>query len=441
MGTSLGLRQATQISNFSRSATLKPVANLVQNVSAASDLVSALDAYESELISFSGTISGSFTSAGTGFESAMINTVGISGDSNFRLRLPATIREANDLASGCTIALGPTPMWRNAAQAQPSAWTGPDVEAISCTAPVVVSALAQSATPVLVTFSRLIDPASVEPGGGQFVFDNGLTASAAVVSGRTVTVTTSAQVLGQVYLVTVQNTVTDTLGSGIQSPNSAAFQGFEQAAQVLINEINANITSGCDLVELRVQSSGTMNGFQLWERNASVLTFAGLNVVAGDIVIVHFNGSSTLCSIDSPNETTSKSQYPSASFTKNYDTAWDWFSVDSGLTNTDNVITLYDMHGLIQDAVFLADDATGLAAATTETQAAAAAAMGEWEKVGGGIPPGGFIDDDFRAHAVLDLNGTSTSAVGVTIQRAGNTDTNTKADWGMAEHTWGLLNQ
>jgi hypothetical protein len=96
--------------------------------------------------------------------------------------------------------------------------------------------------------------------------------------------------------------------------------------------------------------------------------------------------------------------------------------------------------GKFQDAVFLSDDATGTAAAGTETQAGAVAAAGEWQMVGGGVPMGGFIDDNFSAHAALDLKGTGTSATGESIQRAVNSDSNTRAGWGQALQSWGVLN-
>jgi hypothetical protein len=441
MGTSQGLRQASQISNYVRHAALKPLAGLVQPASSVTDLVTAVDSYESELISLNGVITGSFGAAGTGFESAIIDTVGISGNSNFRLRLPAALRASEDLVTGCEFSLGPTPLWRSLAQAQASAWLAADVAATSCPAPTVGSAIAQSVNSVVIEFSRQLDPNSVQSDGSQFLFDNDLVATAASVSGRQVTLTTTAQVPAQDYLVMVQNTVTDTLGSSLQLPSSAVFQGYFQPAQVLINEINANIASGCDLVELRVTSGGSMTGFTLYQRTTALLTFQQLNVSTGDIVMVHFNGGSATCSAGgAPDETNSKVEFPNALFSNNYDTAWDWYSDDTNMTNTDNVLTLYDTQEGIQDAVFLSDDLTGTAAAATEAQAAIVAAAGGWEMVGGGLPPGGFIDDNFSAHAVVDLNATDTGKSGITIQRINLADTDINADWGMATFSWGLLN-
>src|SRR5688572_18679867 len=47
------------------------------------------------------------------------------------------------------------------------------------------------------------------------------------------------------------------------------------------------------------------------------------------------------------------------------------------------------------------------------------------QMVDGGTPAGGFVDADFVAHAVHDLDGTSTAHTGTSIQRKDNNDTNT----------------
>jgi hypothetical protein len=104
------------------------------------------------------------------------------------------------------------------------------------------------------------------------------------------------------------------------------------------------------------------------------------------------------------------------------------------------VITLYDNLGVIMDAMFASDGPTGSAAGATETQADVVATAGEWEMVGGGIPSGGFVDNDFNAHAAQDLDGTGTDPTGESIQRNTNADSNTVADWVQAASSWGLIN-
>jgi hypothetical protein len=271
------------------------------------------------------------------------------------------------------------------------------------------------------------------------------------VNGRTVTVTTSTQSGAFTYAVTVANTVTDSLGTAMGSPNMTTFAGFVTPAVVRINEVNLNIQTGvntnvCDLIELRVVSGGAMSGYFLRERETGTLvTFANFFVNTNDIIVVHLNTANTMCNPAAATfETTAPNQQPMSAHSRNYDTAYDWYSADTGLTSTDNVITLYNNLNVIMDAVFVDDDTAGSnVAAATETQAATVATANQWQMVGGGIPTGGFVDDNFRLHAVLESDATGTTATGDTIQRVDNSDDNDKADWNASPalpHSWGLLN-
>ena len=172
--------------------------------------------------------------------------------------------------------------------------------------------------------------------GSQFTFDNGLVASAATVSGRTVTITTGAQAVGTSYIVTVANTVTDLQGSALATPNTATFAAFQQPASVKLNELNAHIGGACDLVELRVTASGTLDGIQVLERTSVVHTFAPLEVQKNDIIVLHFGNAA--CN-------------PGTSTARRRSTVSPWhvraelrppvriYSRTTGITDTDNVIT------------------------------------------------------------------------------------------------------
>ena len=133
-------------------------APLRQDVSAAADLVSNLDGYESELVRVDATISGAFATTGSGHVSASSSTAGLPADPNLRLRLPTTLHDELDLAQGCSLTLLAGPMWRFAGTAQPSAYAAEDLQIASCPGPTVVSAVAPSATSVVVTFDRTHRP-------------------------------------------------------------------------------------------------------------------------------------------------------------------------------------------------------------------------------------------------------------------------------------------
>lgn len=449
--------RATAISGFTRSAQGANVGALAQTLTAATDLVTALDSYDSEILDISGTIAGAFATAGSGFEAAQVTTTGMpTASASFVLRVPTTVRDANDMAMGCTFTLDNTPMHRFNAAAQLSAFTTADFMLTNCPAPVVMAAVALSATSVRVTFSRNIAPGSVNVNGSQFTIDNGLTVAAASVSGRTVTLTTTPQLSNTMYTVTVANTVTDLQGTMLGTPNTAMFAGFLTLAVVKINEINANVTdtgppniANCDLVELRVISGGAIGGFKLQERTGGSgelsFTFPAMNVATNDIIVVHINAGATCNPGTAANETLGVAQQPRATFGANFDGAYDFYATDNGLTSTDNTFTLFDNTNAIIDCVLTSDDVTGTAAAASETSAATCAAASQWQMVGGGIPTGGFVDDNYSAHAAQDLNGTANNWAGTTMQRLDNTDDNDKNDWNngadiVRANTWGAIN-
>jgi hypothetical protein len=447
MGTFGNLRTATAIANWSQDATGFDVSTLDQDLSAATDLTSAIDSYESELVTVTGTVAADFAAAGTGFVQAQVETAGITADTNLRLRLPVTLADSMDVVATCGFTVTTTPFGRFSTTAQLGAWVAGDIALTGCPAPKVVSATASDPTTVVVTFDRNLKDTTVMTDGSQFTImdsSTSLAVTAAAVSGRTVALTTGAQTGGTSYTVTVANTVTDNLDSGVDgTANTATFTGFLTPAVVRINEVNGHIASGCDLIELRVMAGGTMENYKLRERDTgSLIDFpAGFLVATNDIIVVHMNvGSSTCNPNGAVSETTAKDQQPNASFPQNYDTAWDFWSTDNGLTNSNNVFTLYDGVGTIMDAVFTADPSIATTASGTTNQAATVAAATQWEMVGGGIPTNGFVDADFNMWAAQDMAMTGTDAAGDTIQRNDDDDNNDKDDWTQTTQSWGALN-
>lgn len=448
MGT-VGLqRRAQAISGYARVSMSANVAALAQDISAATDIVSMIDNYDSELVAVTGTLFENFVAAGQGFQRAGLNTAGITGDPNLQLRVPQTLVDAIDMTMGCQIVAARIPVGRFNAQAQLGVFNASDVMMTGCAAPVVTAVAALTATSVRVSFSRNILAASVMADGSQFTFTNGATATAAAVSGRTVTVTTTAQAVGTNYTVTVANAVvggvTDLQGTQVGTPNTGTFAGFVVPAVVRINEVNANIAGGCDLIELRVVTGGSMTGFKIQERIGAAgelaFTFPSFIVQTNDFVVVHLNSANATCNPNgATQETTTTTDQPAGTFAGNFDTAYDFWNADAGLTATDNVFTLFDATAAIIDAVFISNDpAAAATAAATETAAAAVGAANQWDPA-----LATYIDAVFRMNAVDDLDGTGTTAVTNSIQRLDNTDDNNKADWTTgagAASTWGALN-
>jgi hypothetical protein len=232
----------------------------------------------------------------------------------------------------------------------------------------------------------------------------------------------------------------------VDAATDAMIDSMPTATQALrINEVNANATN-CDLVELRAIAGGTLTGLRLVERKDIVFTFPAMTVAPDALIVVHFGAATNgPCSNGiSDSETASPTEFPSSTYPGNYDGAYDLFTVDAGLAATNNVISVMRTTTVI-DAVLLASGPTGTAAGDSEDQAAILVAQSQWQMVGGGTPTGGFVDDDFSAHAALDLGAGGATPAGVSIQRLDNTDDNDKADWNsvavaVQPSTWGALN-
>jgi hypothetical protein len=441
-------RRADAISSVTRSATGTNVSALARDVSTATDLISNIGAYDSTLISVTGTIASAFASSGTDFQAAEINTAGITGQSALTFRVPATLVDQLDMAPSCTVTATNVPFGRFKSTVELGSYTTADFMMPTCPAPAIASAVATSATTVTIAFTRRIDPTTFDANGDQFALDGGLTISAATLTARTITLTTSAQTAGTTYTLSFAGTpLKDLMGNAFVPPMTApTLLGFTVQAGVLINELNAAVTGGCDLIELRVTSDGTMANFKITEREGVVasgelsFTFpSGFNVTKNSLVMVHLNSTSATCNKNAATqEVNTPTDQPVATFAGNYDTAYDFWVADTGLTATDNVITVYDGTGAIADAVLLTTTNTG--AADSLGQGNIVAAASQWTP--GPTANGMYAAADFSAAAVMGLGSTGPAVTGTatSIQRNADADTNAKADWVITAQTFGAIN-
>ena len=265
-----GQPRATAVTGFSIDASGGDVEALVQDASAATALLATeanpdVEDYDSELIVLDATILADFSFAGGGHVAAAIATEGIPGGTKDapRFRLEAALQDSLDLAGGCVVRIGPTPLWRFLDVAQPAIWAGGEVEIMSCNAPQVVSAAAPTATSVVVAFDRLIEPATVQ--AGDFTFDPALAVTAVAVAGRQVTLTTETQAGGTDYTVTVTQ-VRDTRDSDIDaSANTANFTGF-----------GGDLPEQLFIWEVETDQDGTENGefIEVWNNTGAAINFA-----------------------------------------------------------------------------------------------------------------------------------------------------------------------
>ncbi|CAN5429922.1 hypothetical protein BH09MYX1_BH09MYX1_39340 [soil metagenome] len=426
------LREIVALTGFTRISQGKDLTTLLQDISAATDVITNLDGYESEYIKLTATAAGTFGGAGAGSVSAQITTTGIpASNTNFRIRFPQPLQDALGVSQACSFTVTGA-MWRFTTQAQPSGFVNGDVSGLVCPAPTVLGAAATNLTTVLVNFDRLVDTNSLNVNGSQFTVNNGLTVTAAALTGpRQVTLTTSAQTPIQAYTVTVANTVKDTLGKTIgNTGNTANFLGYVVPATVRLNELALAIPNGFDLIELRVVTAGNLNGITIQENftgSKTVATLPVLQVAVDDLVVVHLTPA-----IGVTDETSSKTGCVDAAC---YAGAWDVRGSNNDLTN--NARALYvrsPANGAIQDGVsYYSSALTPAVAWYLETNALSAAT--QW------VGCAGNNCANNAAAILVSVNyvgiGTSTAT---SLRRVSNTDTNALADWAVGTSSFGVAN-
>lgn len=311
----------------------------------------------------------------------------------------------------------------------------------------LTGATATASTTVTVQFNDAPVPGSGTNGAeniANYSITGGLTVSAASLSGNTVTLTTSAQVPAFAYTLTVNNVLASG-SNGPLSPNTANFNGYSTSAVVKISELNSNITS-CDLVELKVITGGNMSGIKVIEggelSDTVLITFPSMTVSTGDIIVLHLNSGNATCNPTSAsNETSSITQFPQMSYATNYDTAWDVWSADTGLANTDNVIVVTDATGTAyMDAVAISNN-DGAVAGAAVTDFCAIYNGIIWTDVPTCTSAAHSI---LQGNAVIDTDSLGTSAAGNSFQRVRDSggaycdsSPGKNADFALAAPTWG----
>jgi hypothetical protein len=299
---------------------------------------------------------------------------------------------------------------------------------------------------VVVTFSKPLNPATVLPDGSQFTADNGLTFSAAAVTGGTntvVTLTSSTQTQGQTYTVTADSSITDAFGFAVDSPNSAMFAGATPAAVVKLNELSPNITGAHDLIELKVTSGGTTSGIALNEIGSSAVQLAvlpAITVATGDLIVVHLTPTGTT-GIAPGSETTAKNQFPNATYSANYDGAWDVLGNAVGLTNSNRVLRVVASGGATIDAVPVVLSSAGSPPAAFPGSLQALQGEGLWLPADCGGALCTYVSTPTAVEISVDYLSTGTTPTGNSISRKSATFTMQKSDWNAAAtNTFGTDN-
>ncbi len=227
-------------------------------------------------------------------------------------------------------------------------------------------------------------------------------------------------------------------------PDCAAFPGCIGVAGMVINEINPNIGVSRDLIELLVTSAGSTNGVAIVQDGSALETLATMpdvTVAAGDFIVVHLNPAGAPGAAPG-SETLSKTQYPSAVFSANYDNAWDFHGGTAGLTFSHRVLRVEAPGGsLVLDAVpfVLSNNPTPPAAFPGDLQTLQAA--GRWLPANCGGSPCTYTSIPTAVQISVDYLGCGTTPTGNSVARRPGQTTMQNADWyAAAAQTMGLVN-
>jgi len=444
-----GLTIATTVTNLTivsrghavqNLATVQP-AGLKRDRSAddTATLVTGVANVASTLVTLRGKIGADATDS-TGFASHAITTAGIGTASNdLRLRVPAALSSALDITPGCDFTLHVGPIWRSGTAALPSAFSASDLTIANCPAPTLVAVAPKSLTQLELTFDRTIAAPSIVDVTTQFTFTGGLVATAAQVTGKTVTLTTSSQTAGANYTISVATSVTDTAGKPISGlANTKTFRGFRPTAIVRITEVQPSAANNKDLVELQVISGGSTNGLELFQDIISptlLATLPDVTVATGDIIVIHLAS-------DVASETTSKTEFPALTNADNYDTAWDIQGGATGITSTNRVLVVRDATGAIQDGVAFTR-ISGAPPAAFPGDLQRLQAEGHWLPADCSGVPCTYTSTPTAQQVSADWTGippSNQSKTSNSIRRVSMTDTNGKDDWAVGAPSWGLPN-
>lgn len=183
---------------------------------------------------------------------------------------------------------------------------------------------------------------------------------------------------------------------------------------IKITEVAPSISGG-DFIEFFVQTGGSLTDFKAFEGTTELKKFPALTPKAGKHIVLHVASSSTPDETDSTGDTNGNGYI-------------DLFSTDSGLTGTDNAITLKDTDDQIVDFLSYADNSTTYTGSKPDYDAAVAA--GQWI-------PGATSDAGYISGSVA-WSGLSTQSMSRVPDSSGNpTDNNRKDDWTLGNQSPG----
>ena len=225
--------------------------------------------------------------------------------------------------------------------------------------------------------------------------------------------------------------VKDAAGDATDAANDSAAEAASSFASLQVNEVAPNITANADLIELYAVSGGDIGGITVEQDISTSLVLATLpsiTVATGDFIVVHLAASGGVTT-----ETTSKTGCTAAAC---YPGAWDVVGGSTGITYTGRVLLARGPDAGIQDGVAFYNSAA-VSPATFYVQVEDLQDAGQWL-------PANCSGNPCSTNALAQGISANWAGTGTTtaksVARAGNADTNTKADWAVGTSSFGATN-
>ena len=223
-----------------------------------------------------------------------------------------------------------------------------------------------------------------------------------------------------------------------QSDDYIFANGFEFPATLILNEVNAALSSNQDLVELRATTGGSTLGIALIQDPSAdglgAVTLAILpeaSVATGDLIVVHLNPS-----VSVTRETSSKTSCIDSTC---YSGAWDELGGTTGIAFSNRVLAVRGADGIYSDAVPFSRSTSSTVSFPAAVQYIQS--LGLWLPADCNGSPCDYTTTPTVAGISVDWTTIGTNVTGASASRHAVADSNTAGDWTIAAtSTFGATN-
>lgn len=283
---------------------------------------------------------------------------------------------------------------------------------------------------------------------------NAITSVADFIAGAAVTNPPAPRPAGQPHTFTVTGLdpattyhfvirARDAAGNTGALSNDASATTKPRAKLLITEAAVANVAAdGFDFIEAIVTTAGWAEGIEVRQLGTLLHSFAPLDLAVGDRVVVHASGLPGPAGFAQEDVAKDKGASTAAFATTE---AFDVYSATAGLTATDNLLTINDGASIV-DALAISNRDSA-AAGTTMNAWAAARTANQWTFAA--APMAGANDCASQRDTVNVAENVTDPACGgfatgysngVSINRIGTTDTNSKNDFYLAPQSVGAVN-